>query len=131
MAKLKSYFKWLIVLLSVCLFCLIALFVVFVSTNQPIGDKLEEIEYLSVCFEDDIYETSKIEEIDSILIEGGAIKTELSKEALIDTGLLDLENNINGLSTIDYLNALLNYIGAFGWKLIEINDGVLYFYRSV
>lgn len=131
MAKLKSYFKWLIVLLSACLFCLIALFVVFVSTNQPIGDKLEEIEYLSVCFEDDIYETSKIEEIDSILIEGGAIKTELSKEALIDTGLLDLENNINGLSTIDYLNALLNYIGAFGWKLIEINDGVLYFYRSV
>lgn len=131
MAKLKSYFKWLIILLSACLFCLIALFVVFVSTNQSIGDKLEEIEYLSVRFEDDINETSKIEEIDSILIEGGAIKTELSKEALIDTGLLDLENNINGLSTIDYLNALLNYIGVFGWKLIEINDGVLYFYRSV
>ena len=110
---------------------MIVLFLEVLSANQPIGNKLEEIEYLSVYFEDDINETSKIEEIDSILIEGGAIKTELSKEALIDTGLLDLENNINGLSTIDYLNALLNYIGAFGWKLIEINDGVLYFYRSV
>lgn len=131
MAKLKIYFRWLIVLLSACLVCLIVLFLEVLSANQPIGNKLEEIEYLSVYFEDDINETSKIEEIDSILIEGGAIKTELSKEALIDTGLLDLENNINGLSTIDYLNALLNYIGAFGWKLIEINDGVLYFYRSV
>lgn len=131
MAKLKSYFRWLIVLLSACLVCLIALFLAMLSANQPIGNKLEEIEYLSVCFEDDINETSKIEEIDSILIEGGAIKTELSKEALTDMGLLDPENIINGLSTIDYLNVLLNYIGAFGWKLIEINDGILYFYRSV
>jgi hypothetical protein len=131
MAKLRTYFRWLIVLLSACIVCLIVLFIALLSVNQPILDKHEEIEYLTVYLSDDNNEMSKIEEIDSILIVGGTIKTKLSKEALIDTGLLN-SSMLNGSSKkIDYLNPFLNYIGAFGWNLIETNNEVLLFSRSV
>lgn len=130
MAKLRTYFRWLIVLLSACIVCLIVLFIALLSVNQPILDKHEEIEYLTVYLCDDNNEMSKIEEIDSILIAGGTIKTKLTKEALIDTGLLN-SSMLNGSSKIDYLNSFLNYIGAFGWNLIETNNEVLLFSRSV
>ena len=130
MAKLRTYFRWLIVLLSACIVCLIVLFIALLSVNQPILDKHEEIEYLTVYLCDDNNEMSKIEEIDSILIAGGTIKTKLTKEALIDTGLLN-SSMLNGSSKIDYLNSFLNYIGAFGWNLIETNHEVLLFSRSV
>lgn len=129
MAKIKSYFRWLIVLLIVCILCVVVL-IILLSLDKPNLNNQSEIQYLTVYLADEIDDSDKVEEIDSILIEGGVIKTSLSKEKLVDTGLLE-NSNINNLSPIDYLNSLLNYIGAFGWRLIEINDDIMHFYRSL
>lgn len=128
MTKVKSYFRLIVVLLSLCLVSLIALLFVLILGQDSEPRSQAEIEYLTVSIDENIAEKYAVEEMDAILINGGVIKTFLSDKYLVDTGLL---NNTDGieLTPIDYLNALLNYIGDFGWELIDIGSKTLCFSR--
>lgn len=128
MTKVKSYFRLIVVLLSLCLVSLIALLFVLILGQDSEPRSQAEIEYLIVSIDENIAEKYAVEEMDAILINGGVIKTFLSDKYLVDTGLL---NNTDGieLTPIDYLNALLNYIGDFGWELIDMGSKTLCFSR--
>lgn len=128
MTKVKSYFRLIVVLLSLCLVSLIALLFVLILGQDSEPRSQAEIEYLTVSIDENIAEKYAVEEMDAILINGGVIKTFLSDKYLVDTGLL---NNTDGieLTPIDYLNALLNYIGDFGWELIDMGSKTLCFSR--
>lgn len=129
MAKLKNYFRLVIVLLSVCLFCLVVLIVGLLLENQYSLSYQEEIQYLTVCLEKSIINLSSLESLDSILINGGVIRIALSRDYLVDLGMVkEMENGVE--TEIDYLNLFLNYVGAFGWRLVERNNDIFFFSRD-
>lgn len=128
MTKVKSYFRLIVVLLSLCLVSLIALLFVLILGQDSEPRSQAEIEYLTVSIDENIAEKYAVEEMDAILINGGVIKTFLSDKYLVDTGLLSNTDGIE-LTPIDYLNALLNYIGDFGWELIDMGSKTLCFSR--
>lgn len=129
MEKNQSKYHWaIIILLSCCLCCLIIILLKSILFDNAEQELRNEIQYLSVYLKTDDKILSSPEEIDSILLNGGVVRVELSKDYFEKTGL-KVGKNFKYETPIDYFNLLINYIGGFGWSMIEINDDMLYFSR--
>lgn len=128
MEKKHNCYVLIITLLSCCLCCLILLVIKFMILNKPTSGVLYEIQYLTVSLEQSNKNLSTSDEIDSILIDGGVLRVILSKEYIENCGL-SIKNPTKVDSPIECLNVLLNYIGVFGWDMIETNGDIIYFSR--